>query len=571
MIKPYLNYSIHIKNLLSYRNLLKKNPKKTHQFKLSMIQTQHKLTQANEKQVQLKLLRALKILKQVTKIDFRRCEISSHDFWKATLLSAFKRISHIKTLCIFGPKRDFEVNYFKHFAKLKNLIEKVEGYGLSLDYPGLRPTKKSLGAAHNYLASLKYCPKIRLFDFANFSENYLFPKTRIGSNRYFRSLDSLVIRDDGCSGNCFEFLIESWKNLKSCSLQFSNLEHWDSLPHVMDVFSKLAHLQEIQLRWIKDLMFDFVKAFRKITKKGMLKKVSLEFLSSKISLENVLKVLKPCKLTHFAFGAHSKGGLVKPITQFLQDMSHLETLELHIINSNLFSKHDNFIEMCRHINKLQVLWDLTLHFQTSAEVSKSTPKILNFIPSLSDTFTKPIKIKTFHIECNQLDSSKALESLVPLLQNSAAFLTHLKIDFGTLTCTKKTYRAILKLLQNLSKIQVLEIPCIGVSDPTSQFLSEISEALSRSKYLRVLEIGQIKGTVALSAFYKTIEFIVSKRGLRKFCCSLAHDFLKSSTKNEKTQDLNLRRILEKNPYLETVTSTGKLSEFNFELQKWTED
>jgi len=86
------------------------------------------LTRADEKQVQLKLLKALKIVKSIAKVDLRECEITCYDFWEVQLSSALKKISHVKTLCVEGSRRDSEAKSFKHFANLKNLRSELQNF-----------------------------------------------------------------------------------------------------------------------------------------------------------------------------------------------------------------------------------------------------------------------------------------------------------------------------------------------------------------------------------------------------------------------------------------------------------
>ena len=89
MIKPYLNHTIHIKNLYTHQDFLKKRLKYTHQFQFSTKQNPQNLTQAHQTKIQLKLLNLLKIVKPITKVDLREYRIIDYDSWEPKILTAF--------------------------------------------------------------------------------------------------------------------------------------------------------------------------------------------------------------------------------------------------------------------------------------------------------------------------------------------------------------------------------------------------------------------------------------------------------------------------------------------------
>jgi len=324
-----------------------------------------------------------------------------------------------------------------------------------------------------------------------------------------------------------------------------------SLPKILDELSDLPKLQEIELGFFRDPKLDLSGALRKIAQKGMLKKVKLELGSGRSNLYKFLEALDACKLTHFFLTAFIEKGLINSIAQFIKNMSQLESFGIHILRQGVFAKDNCFIKMCKQINNLQALRSLKLNFQTSANVPRSS-RIPNFIPYLADIFLKSTKVETFDIECDQLDPSEALQSLISVLENSAAFLTHLKIGFGDLSCSKTTYQSIRKLMKNLTNIQVLKIPCLVVNGSTSKLLHEIAETVHESKYLRVFEIGKIQKAVSLSAFKETVEVIASKTGLREFRCSLSCAFRKKLSNEPSIGNPNVKRIIEKNPHIEVL-------------------
>ena len=410
-------------------------------------------------------MKVSRLLKPVSKVDLRDCIFEDCHFWKAKLLSAYKKFSRVKTLFVMNPRNKPEVKDSKYPPQLKNLI-----YQLNCDYFALLNNNLSNprpDLAHNYLKYLKYSPRMNSFILADYS-SWHFPKVGSKGRNYLRSLEAL----------------------------------------------------------------------------------------------------KTCKLISFSLKTPIEEGHFTSLAKFVESMEHLEYFELHIPDLDfLFNEDSLIIEMCKQINKHQKLRNLNLDFQNFNGI-KST-KITNFIPYLCDLFTKPIKMETLSIACYQLDPSQGLGSLMPLLETSAATLTRLRIDSRALTGDKKMHKSIMKFLRKLSNIQVLEIPCLGINVSTIQFLDDIAEVVHELKYLRVLELGKIKGIVLLSAFYQKVEAIVSERGLRKFQCSLSKGLQNKLARERNVMVPNTKRIVEKNPYLETIDISNDFHHF-YGIEAWTE-
>ena len=548
-IRPYLDHTLDLKNLFTYREFLKKRPKKARQFKFSMIRSQLKLNRADEKEIQLKLLRMLKIAKPAIKVDFKECEIKDARLWKAKLLSLFKKICYVRILSLTSPKNYSKIKYFKYFAKLQRLTYQLNGY-YSPGYHYNVPNKQSL-QNKNPLKCLEYCPRIKVLEISDRTNDCSFLYSTIGFKRHLRFLEHLTLRSEGWGQMEFDFPIEFCENLRSISFKFYDVDFRKSISKFMNALSMLPNLQEIDLSARLSPSFDLLEIFQKIAKKCLLQKIKLELGSGVLKLEKILETLKVCKLTSFSLKAFLKGGLLNSISGFLKSMSHLESLELQILSRNLFSKIDNFVEICKQINNLQALRSLKLNFETSKEVPESA-RIPNFIPYLHNLFTKQIKTEVLHIECDQLVPSGALQSLLFILKNSASFLTHLKINFGALPCTKKTYQYVLKLMRNLSNIQALGIPCLEISGSASQFFNEMVQVLYAYKYLRVFIIGEIKGTVPKSVFENGVETIARKRGLRQFRFSMSQSLIESLAEEGSVPCPNMRRIREENPQLDAI-------------------
>jgi len=556
-IRPYVNYSIDFKNLYTYRDFLKKRPKKTHHFKFSIHFNQQLFVRTYEKQTQLKLLRILKTVQPLIKVDLKEFQTVNSHFWKAVLLSAWKRISHVKALfvTVMKPEAKSVRKYFKYFPRLELLNYQMDDpstmFRLNLHLQN--------DPSGNYLKSLKYCPKIHSLTVQDFGTNLNLGKANFESRRYFRSLHNLALRSESLNFAEHFFPIEFCENLRSISLGLFSILPWPGLSRVMNLLPNLSHLKEINLSIRLSQVFNFANVFQEIAKKGVLESISFEFgCLGMLNLDEILEALKLSKLRYFSLRTEAQTGLFGFISDFIRNMSSLESFELDISNSNLYSNDNDYIELCKQINKLQKLQSLKLHLDYCAKVFK-TPRIKCFIPYLSDLFKKPIKIQHLHLVCNKLPPSESLQNFISAVGSSTPFLTHLRIDFGTLPYTKKTYRSLLPLLKNLSKIQVLKLPALAVNGSTSQLLIEMAKTLHGCIYLRELNIGEIKETAVVSDVFQAVEIILSKRGLRQFYCLTSEGFRKNLFNGEHTQFPDWKRIIEKNPHLDTVTLMNNLN------------
>jgi len=564
-LKSFFNHTISIKNSHTYQDFLRRRPKHAFTFQFIMIRIPERFHHTDERRVQLKLLRALKILKPVTKADLGQLEILDSYSWRTTLPSAWKKIFRVKSLVLVRPQNNSKEKYFRYFVRLQDLSYQLDGF--LFDF--FADTRRNM-LFQNPLECLKYCPKVQSLEVSDYSHEGELTKTSTESTHYLKALESFAFTASRWDEKQAHLPIKFSKNLKSISLFLWNLNSQQLRTQIMTDLSTLPNLQEFGLMTGMDVNSAFITACKKI-QKGILKKLTLQLDSKKPqNLTKTLGAFNDCKLTSFSLKISIQQAQVpKSISEFIRSMDQLEALELNIIKTDLFSQRDDFVEICKQINKLQALHSLKLNFSTEEEVPKSS-RISNFIPSLCDLFRKPIKIKTLRLECNQLDPSEALQSVISLLENSASSLANLNMNFGTFSCTKKTYRSILKLMENLSNIQVLEIPSLEFNDSNATFLDEIVEAVYALKYLRVFSIGDIKKTVARSTLCRVAKTISSKRGLRKFSCgvntSIGDDFRKD------IDMINMKSIIEKNPYFEFLDFSNTIHNISFSLKvfNWEE-
>jgi len=121
---------------------------------------------------------------------------------------------------------------------------------------------------------------------------------------------------------------------------------------------------------------------------------------------------------------------------------------------------------------------------------------------------------------------------------------------------------------------VLGIPGPAVDELTGPYPLGIAGLVRASGHLTVFAIGGIMPGITISTFCDAIKRISSKRGPRQFHCRISKYLGESHKPGDICEDLqtNLRRIFEKNPYLEIIELAFCSSNFEifFETHKWAE-
>ena len=338
----------------------------------------------------------------------------------------------------------------------------------------------------------------------------------------------------------------------------------------LDLIQKLPSLQEIHMKFGYEVTYDL----EKIAEKGTLKEVKLDFNFAAPTFEKILKALEPSKLTHLSLKILIEGDRVlTSIATLLKSMNYLESLRLDISHQRYFSD-SSFNEICEQINKLEKLQHLKLAFNAKKEILKEQ-RLPNFLSRIYPIFTKPIKLKSLHISCDQIDHSEAFSDLIAALQGSLeASLEKLSINIGASSCSLKSHNATADLVRNLSKIKVLKLPCLSVNSNGS--LNLILETVLGLKNLEEFTMGEIDEKVDVVTMLNFIDKVLRKRGLRKFNCLLMrtlgqkiHAEIKDLPHYRYNHDFE--KFLKANPCLEVANFScfyqGGL-EFTSELERW---
>jgi len=157
-----------------------------------------------------------------------------------------------------------------------------------------------------------------------------------------------------------------------------------------------------------------------------------------------------------------------------------------------------------------------------------------------------------------------------MLENSKASLQKLKIDLGYYYPDKDHEKAISTFLNGLLKIRVLEFPKLDISE--KKFLSDISKAVQKMKYLEVLRVRMIQETVTKPGFFRGVVSILKKRGLRRFHYEVEEFFMETlKAKSTNARKIILGQLRRINPSLELAPCRATLFDHNsFDEEDWWE-
>jgi len=563
-IKPLLNHSFCIKNMPRYHSFLIKRPKTTLSLKFLQDVNTWFSSRRSDRKIQTKLHKALKLLKAIKKLDLSEYQAQDKSISQAKLLSIFKRVSKAKVISMIKVRdldhleKGFTETWLRYLPHILHL-----SWGLRFLDPQLNVQDFVHRQSPDPLRYLKYCPKIKSLKVNQSISSEVFLQQALQFKRYPSSLRRLDVK----ARLRAELLNLSFKHFQGLkSLAFTADYSWTpfSTFQIMDTLSRMENLQEIDFQFLRSLPLEIDMIFEKIFQRGILKKIQLEFDSEISNSQKIFQALKTCPLTHFSLRVPSMNDkMLGSISNFLEDMDLLETLKLSI-GELCYSPPPEPIN--KKISKLQNLRHLELSFKSQWR-GNSYREINHFIPNL------PINLETFHFECTQIDSTKAFDRLITLLEGSYDSLQKLTIILESHSPFEESRQKILAFLRKLQNIQELRLPCLKIA--SLKFTNDIARVVQALKYLCTFQIGKILNQLQMVEFLPVLRMILKKIGLREFYCFTEPNFLKEVGILRGDRGfgsiMNGKEILKVNPYLERVDFSliGYNANLLFEeIQNW---
>ncbi len=240
-----------------------------------------------------------------------------------------------------------------------------------------------------------------------------------------------------------------------------------------------------------------------------------------------------------------------PITDLIIHQKGLLQLKLHITLESAIENESHTKALINSIAQLQQIHSLKLHFKVKANLTKKTIIFDDLHTLLKPLFSKPTKLRVFGFSCNQAKPSETFLGLVDLVKPVASTIEKLNISVGEFNPQKAQFPVVLSFIRSLVNIRSLKLESLSI--PLRQFLMEIVDAIYTLKYLRVLHLGEIKGTVTKDSYVYANEQFMIKPGMRKFHSEISKDFLKSLAKKVKSNPrFDMYNIFKKNPMLSTL-------------------
>jgi len=575
-IKPLFSRHITLHNLSNFQDLIKRRSKATLSFKFTCLQKENSSDPIDDNITQRRVFKALKFLKVIKKADFSRLETHVHRISPLRTLAIFKRLSRVKSILVFHKRtyvnahNNFSEKWLRYLPALRHLDYWLCAQYVLTDEQLEETRRRGPKEVKHPLRDLKYCPKIQSLELKMRGYTWPFLKSVYNFKQYPPKLKFLSIRPGLSLPGHLKFSFECLKNIQSLQFYSNELVPRDFTVQYFNALPNFVNLQELDLKFIQQYIPEIPTAFRKISERGTLKKLSLQSVDNDYPFKGALEALKDCQLTHLSLFLNTPTEkMFKPIAEFFKDKSELECLQVYIQVSGqkYFTSPDVFEEICKEINKLPALRKLTLHFQTDAtspcKTSGVGPTLVSY---LQPTFTKTIKLEVLSLTCYEIGCSKEFQSLMTTLQGSTSSLLKLEVHFGSLySSDPQVSDGVISFIQSLENIRVLKFPDLEIR--SQKFLRAFAKAVQKLKYLRILDAGHIKGSIKnWAVVLDAIEAIATKRGLEEFNCKIPR-YLKMSL-DPTAPRIDKTKVMKINPAFQRTRTVQCL--FNDD-QNWDED
>ena len=526
-IKPLLKHRFYLRSIYAYKHCLIRRPKH-----ILNLDCSHSYTAVGETKAQFKLLKALKLLKPVQKVDLSRFAVLNSQKCHTVILSALKSVSKVPAIqlekhdTLHQTGTNAHTKGIKLLPNLRNLVYQL----ILLDTPEVEDQQAN--RMKNPLRYLKCCPKIQSLtvdvsgEYEGFLKVFQFHKYPTSLKHLF--LDVLLDRHDDQN---FVIPFQRFKELESVYLIFNQTLCHNFVIRNIEELSKVPNLQKLVLQFEGKIFPAIHPMLKKIAERKALKKLALTCIDHYPDEEGLQALQGFDQLTHFKISAFvTNSQELRQITQSIQNMATLEYLNIGINNRTQINAGYELQIMCQHINNFHSLRYLRL-FVNDVSRGYVLPSI---VPHLRQTLTKAVPLESLNISCNQLNPTQTLADLADLFQGSTASLHTLELYFGIYSPGKQAQETIIHLLQSLHNLRVFSLR--GHVINSKSYFEKITNAIHQLKDLRELTFGKMEEETVNPS---VLQDLLSKRGLNSFVCKVPETFI-----------YELKSINKKNPFLE---------------------
>ena len=554
-IKPTFPKKLAIKTQSQYENFMKRRIKGPSNVELRKVDHRTHLVENTRDPPYVwtaKFLKATKNLKYAKKLALSNLTLCFTSYYLPKTLYFAKRMSNSQVIQIHDFKTP-EQKYQGTFERFVRYIKRAKSvhYNYTARKALPRDMNQQVGPVkhnHDFIHLLKYQPHLKDLRIQFLHQSQPVTDEYWNFKRYPVSLESLslnaLVHDKPIISS-----LKHLENLKSLELEFYYQAKPEFISSILQSLPALSsHLQSLNLSLNETETPLVFTAFAGMRTLNNLTQLKLDLKPHKIhNFETVLASFTECPLNSLELRTivESEGYLI-PIAHFIKKFPNLENLDLEIKCHKPFNSFENAKEILKETDNLLLLKRLAISIASRPGKNQLFPEIS---PLFTKIFAKAIPLNCFKIQLKPMKvSNQSFLQLIQGLDPLGPNLRDLEIDIGEYRPDKSEFETVLGFVKKLQNIYYLKLGSLSV--PLRQFFSEFAEIINDMPNIRILALGEIKGTVTKPACIDIIERIIKKRGLEEFDCYASDAFRKSLEKKEKKCPfIELSEVYKVNPFL----------------------
>jgi hypothetical protein len=570
-IRRIIPYRTHINNMIDYNAFFKKNLTSSHILDVEYLNINYYHNNEGRDKMQQRLVKLLRKAKPIKALHLHKCIIQYENIPNSVHIQLAKKVSRVKSLSLPDYTLSQElIEKYILWLKYTRGLKKFDYIATPCaDFPD--------GHAREFETTLKkFFHEIKRDRINSLNIAHSATDERIGNSflmfkQYPSTLKSLSFNWKHYSTDSGAFLPEvkqsfsHMRDLTSVSLAFKNQANL--LNPILSSIRSFSQLTSLNIEFSDNAHQDANLPFEKLSKLKRLSNLKLKFDLWPRGFETFLKILENCPLIDFYLDVVvEKDSQLLALKNSLSHMKSLESLTLKIYKNSSFETEVSLRELFEKVSQLKLLKNLKLHFFTStvAEKPEYYPKIIS---ALKSVFNKTVKLESFSFKFNQIDAKKAFLELTNILRRAAPTLRKLEVNVGEVKPEGSDYSKIISLVQRLTSVEVLKLNSLCVS--MNKQVEDLLEAIYNLKYLKVLELQEMKGPLNDSSFTGVVEKILAKKGLNTFKCSLLWENQEEIPRRKRSDDqIDLKQIIKKNPDLQSYPQSSGMFVYYDDDTEW---
>jgi hypothetical protein len=563
-----------IKNSIDYSMFFKKGFSHCRNLTVEYFDTNYYHNGQARQKMQQRLVKLLKKAKPTKSLNLHKCIVQYENIPDSTLIQIAKRTSRVKVLSVpdYAVSQDVVKKYalwLKHARRLTTFDYITPP--LCVDFP--QGKSSSLAKIMPKLLHEMRRDRIKNLNVTHKLSDENVANSLLEFQRYPSTLKSFNF---DCRNYSSEWSTQSlgslghMRDLRSLALAFRN--QTDILDPMISSLENMSQLEHLKIEFFDALNQKDQIPFEKLSE-GLrnLNSLELKFDIWPAGLSTFLGKIETLPLSKFCLEtAIQDENKLREIKRLLSCLGNLEYLKLKITKDSMFQSKDLIRDLMDKVASLRGLKALNIEFLVPG-LSEKRDIIGELdeavIPALRNVFLKAYKLEKFSFHCNQVSNRNAFMSLLGFAAGRIApNLKKLSLNVGRFVPEESELRQIAHFTEHLVNIESLKLNSIvGLM---SQGMQNFLDAVQGLKYLKVFEIYELKGSLNKKIFVSAIEKLLSKRGLEKFDCCLTWDIKEAGARRAKGCQIDLKKLLEKNPSLECYPQSNIIFSYYNDDTAW---